>query len=249
MKLSFVIVAAAVLLTFAGCDVLESVSNSGETPTNAEIVEGLKEALKIGAQEAADGLSQVGGYSGNELYKILLPPEADTIVTNISHIPGGQGMLNDVIARINAAAEDAAKEAAPIFTTAITSMTVSDAMGILKGSNDTAATEYLKDTTGDALKNVFKEPLDNALQAPIIAGVSAENSWNTLKSANNTIANTIVGQIAGMQTVNTNLNDYVLDKALYALFNEVGEAEKSIRANPMEYASAIVKKVFSFAKK
>jgi hypothetical protein len=156
-------------------------------------------------------------------------------------------MVNDVTARINLAAERAAGKAVPIFTSAITSMTVSDAMGILKGS-DRAATDYLNRTTGTALKNAFKPELDSALQTPIIGTVSAESSWNTLVSAYNTVANSIVGKLNSMQPVNTSLNDYVLDKALFALFNEVGKAEQSIRADPMAFASDIVQKVFGFAK-
>ena len=110
-----------------------------------EIVAGLKEALITGANNSADILGAVDGYYKDELVKIMLPPEASVIVDNIRKIPGGDDLVEDVLLHINRAAEDAAKEAAPIFVSSIKNMTIQDALGILNGDDD-AATQYLHKT-------------------------------------------------------------------------------------------------------
>ena len=99
-------------------------SSAGVPLTEDEVVRGLKEALSTGARNSAGRLSLENGYYGDPLVKILLPDEAKTIVDNISKIPGGEKLVEDVILRINRAAEDAAKEAAPIFVSSVTLMTI-----------------------------------------------------------------------------------------------------------------------------
>ena len=86
-------------------------------------------------------LSAENGYFGDAAIKILLPDEAKTIVDNILRIPGGDQLVQDAVLRINRAAEDAAKEVAPIFVNSITQMSIKDAFNILNGA-DNAATQY-----------------------------------------------------------------------------------------------------------
>ncbi|MDR2870489.1 MAG: DUF4197 domain-containing protein [Deferribacteraceae bacterium] len=243
------------LLIFAGCvtgqqarDMLEGMRDRGSVaPTSEEIAAGLKEALKVGSTDAAGLLSAAGGYYLNDAYKILLPPDGEKIVTNIAKIPGGQKMVDDVILRINTAAENAASTAAPIFVDAITEMTIADALGILKGGDD-AATQYLYQSTSAKLKETYRPYLKAALDKPLVAGISATQSWDVLTSSYNKVASSIVGKVAGMSTVDSDLEDYVLDKAIAGMFGELAEQEKEIRADPLQYASDIIKKVFSYAK-
>ncbi|MDR2884110.1 MAG: DUF4197 domain-containing protein [Deferribacteraceae bacterium] len=223
-----------------------AVSNS-LVPSTEEIAAGLKEALKVGSKDAASALSASGGYYKNDAYKILLPPDAEKIVTNISKIPGGQRMLDDVVLRINSSAESAAKTAAPIFVDAISDMSITDAVGILKGS-DTSATEYLKSTTTTDLKDAYRPYMQEALAEPLVAGISADKSWNTLKTSYNKVAGSFVGSFAGMETVESDLDEYVLDQAIQGMFGEVAVQEKEIRANPMAYTSDIIQRVFGYAK-
>ncbi|RLD69564.1 MAG: DUF4197 domain-containing protein, partial [Bacteroidetes bacterium] len=132
-----------------GCAELNSLIQSVPTDaplSEAEVVEGLKEALIVGSKNSSSILSAVDGYYGDELVKILLPEEASIIIDNLAKIPGGDKLVEDVVLRINRAAEDAAKEVAPIFINSIKQMTISDAFGILKGA-DNAATQYLSNTT------------------------------------------------------------------------------------------------------
>jgi hypothetical protein len=217
------------------------------TPSTEQMVSALKEALKKGAEGAGAELSVSGAFYNNLARKIPLPPEAKPIIDNISKIPGGQQQINDLVLRINTAAESASKKVAPIFSNAITSMTFSDAANILKGSN-TAATEYLQRTTTNPLKNAFRPELNNALNEPIIAGISAQRAWDTLVGNYNTVANSTVGRLANMQRVNADINEFVLDKALTAVFAQMGDVEKNVRANPVQFLTDIATKVFNWAK-
>ena len=147
----FSIIAAGLMLT--GCAELTKIMQTTGVPaplTESEVSGGLKEALVTGAKIAAQKLSAENGYYGDLAVKILLPDEAKMIIDNISKIPGGDKLVEDVIVRINRAAEDAAKEVAPIFVNSITQMTIMDAFGILNGA-DNAATDYLRRTTTNEL--------------------------------------------------------------------------------------------------
>src|SRR5690606_30912067 len=126
------------LMVSAGCaEVLNVIQSSVSVPlTEDEVVRGLKEALTIGARNSAGKLAAENGYYGDAAVKIFLPEEARVIIDNISRIPGGEQLIEDVILRINRAAEDAAREVAPIFVNSITSMTISDAFNILMGADN-----------------------------------------------------------------------------------------------------------------
>ena len=165
------------LILFSGCAELINVlqSPAGVPLTEDEVVSGLKEALSLGAKNSAEKLSVEDGYYGDAAVKILLPDEAKTIIDNISKIPGGEQLIEDVILRINRAAEDAAKEVAPIFVNSITQMTVRDAFNILKGA-DNAATSYLRATTYDDLYSLYKPKIQSSTEKDIIANISARDS-------------------------------------------------------------------------
>lgn len=239
-----------VLMLLSGCkagNIMSRVSQGdGLQPSNTEIVSGLKEALSIGAERGAKSLSQTDGYY-KSVYKILLPPEADSIINNIAKIPGGQQKVDDVVLRINRAAESAAEKAAPIFVDAISGMTVQDGMDILTGGDD-AATQYLRKTTRAKLVDAYRPTVQSALSEPVIAGISAQSSWNTLAGSYNAVAGSTVGKIAGMQNVQSDLGEYVLDKSVDAMFLQIANEEKEIRANPLGYSSSLIKKVFGYAK-
>ncbi len=152
------------LLLFTGCAELNQLAqqtlNENRPLTTSEIVAGLKEALIVGTDKSADILGMTNGYYQDEMVKILLPPEADVIVSNLNKIPGGSQLVEDVLLRINRAAEDAAKEAKPIFVNSIKSMNITDAVDILRG-NDNAATAYLRRTTYNDLFDLYRPKIKN----------------------------------------------------------------------------------------
>jgi len=238
------------VLICTACASLGSVLQTGDvfTPNNEQMTSALKEALQKGAENAGAELSITGAFTNNLSRKIPLPPDAQPIIKNVSKIPGGQKQIDDLIIRINTAAEVASKSVAQIFVKAITSMTITDAVNILKGSN-TGATEYLERTTTEPLKNAFRPELNKALSQPIIAGISAQQAWETLVKNYNTVANSPAGKLSSMQPVNSDLNEFVLEKALTAVFVEMAGMEKDIRANPAKFLSTVSASVFNWAKK
>ncbi len=125
--------------------------------TNSENIAGLKSALNVGIQDAVGFLGKENGFYSDAALKILLPKEAQPIIDNIKLIPGGQKLVNDAILSLNRSAEDAVKEATPIFKSAITSMSITDAASILFGA-DNAATTYLHGKTYNSLKTDFRQP-------------------------------------------------------------------------------------------
>lgn len=233
------------LLIFSGCAELVNVlQTTGTTAlTEGDVINGLKEALVTGAKNSAGKLSAVDGYYGDAAIKILLPDEAKTIVDNISKIPGGDKLIQDVILRINRAAEDAAKEVAPIFVNSITRMTIQDAFGILKGA-DNAATNYLRNTTYTDLYNLYKPKIQASTEKKIIGNISTKDSWNTLTSKWNTLANSIAGKLANLKPVNTNLDDFLTNKALTGMFSKVEGEELKIRKEVSARVTPLLQKVF-----
>lgn len=213
------------------------------TLTEAEVVRALKEALTVGAENSARKLAAENGYYGDELVKILLPDEAEIIVDNISRIPGGEALVEDVILRINRAAEDAAKEIAPIFISSVRQMTINDAFNILNGS-DNAATEYLRRTTYNELYNLYKPKIQASTEKDIVGNVSLKDSWESLTGKWNSIANTIAGRLANLEPVNTDLDDYLTDKALSGVFLKVEGEEQKIRNEVSARVTPLLQKVF-----
>lgn len=241
----FFILMLAILL--AGCAEVMQIAQSSlntETPlTQNEIIAGLKEALVTGANKSVDILGATDGYYKDDLVKILLPPEADIIVDNVGKIPGGEKLLDDVLLHINRAAEDAAKEAAPIFVNSITQMTISDAVGILKGE-DNAATQYLHKTTYSHLAELYRPKIKASVEKELVKGISTKESWDTLIGKWNKIAGSFLGQTAGLKKVDTELEDYLTQKALDGLFLKIADEEKLIRKDPAARVTGLLKKVF-----
>lgn len=220
-----------------------STTNSVLPVSNAENISGLKSSLNIGIDQAVGNLGVENGFFKDAALKLLLPKEAQPIIDNIKFVPGGQELVDKAVLSLNRSAEDAVKEATPIFKTAIANMSITDAVGILFGS-DNAATEYLRQNTYSQLKTAFAPKVKASLDKPLVANVSTTKTWNTLSSGYNSIAGSAVGSFAGLKTVNVNLEDYVTEKALDALFVKVAAEEKAIRTNPVARVNDLLKRVF-----
>lgn len=242
-KRVLIIVAAA--LVIAGCAEVMKVLESAVPAalTEQDVVAGLKEALITGAKNSAGRLSATDGYYSDLAVRILLPDEAKVIVDNISKIPGGDKLVEDVIVRINRAAEDAAKEVAPVFVTAVTEMTIADAWGILRGA-DNAATGYLHRTTYNQLYSLYKPKIETSTRKKIVAGISTSESWEALTGRWNSFAGSMAGRLAGFNTVNTDLDDFLTRKALDGLFMKVEEEELKIRKDVSARVTPLLQKVF-----
>lgn len=202
---------------------------SGTPLTTEEVANGLKEALIKGISNGSDIVSQLDGYFKNPEIKIPFPPDVKKVEDRLRQIGLGSE-VDKFVMTLNRGAEDAAKEAKPIFIAAIRQMTIQDAWGILKGEPD-AATQYLKRTTSVLLKDKFKPVIKNSLQK-----VNATKYYSDIVTRYN--------QIPMVQKVNPELDDYATDKAIEGLFLMIAKEEKNIRANPAARTTELLKRVF-----
>lgn len=233
-------------ILFIGCaefsQVIEN-QQTGSPLTQQDVINGLKEALKVGINIAAGELSRQDGYYGNEMLRILLPEEARTITENLHRIPGGEALLNEVILRINRSAENAAREVIPVFTDAISALSIPDAFEILRGNND-AATRYLRDKTHERLFSLYQPKIKDSLDKRLVGNLSTNDSWEKLSTQWNRIAGSIAGQIAGFEKVDIELDKYLTGRALEGLFSKLAEEEAKIRNNPRARVSELLQRVF-----
>jgi hypothetical protein len=246
MKTKLIALPLIILSLFSCAELMQVVNTTMASPplTNTEIIAGLKQALAVGTDSSVARVSKTDGYFRDELIKILLPPEAEIITKNISRLPGGEKLVNDVILRINRAAEDAAKEAAPVFISSITGMTISDGLAILKGGEH-AATDYLKSSTSGQLFSLYQPKIKTSIDKKLIGNISTTESWNTLTGEWNKMANSMIGKAAGFKPVTVKLDEYLTQKALDGLFLKIADEEKKIRTDPKARVTDLLKRVFS----
>jgi len=244
MKIKSIII-GAVVVVIAGCAQMMTVLQStGSLPlTEEEVISGLKEALITGAGNAAARLAAENGYYGDATIKIPLPDEARVIIDNITRIPGGEKLVEDVILRINRAAEDAAREVAPIFASSVKQMTVRDAFSILRGA-DNAATDYLKGTTYQELYNLYRPKIQNSTEKKIVGNVSTKDSWVALTERWNTFAGSVAGKLAGFKPVSTDLDDFLTGRALNGVFVKLEIEELKIRKEVSARVTPLLQRVF-----
>ncbi len=208
---------------------LPSKNASLNSLTNTDIISGLKEALAKGTETGTKKLSLTDGFFKDAALKILLPPEALKVEKRLRSLGLGNQVDNAILS-MNRAAEDAAKDAAPIFVNAIKQMSFNDALGILKGG-DSAATKYLRTTTTNPLATAFKPVIEKSL-----VKVDATKYWNDLITTYN--------KLPLVSKVNPDLAGYVTDKALAGIFYQVAQEELKIRKDSLARTSDILKKVF-----
>lgn len=207
-----------------------SPKTTGTGVSEAEAGQGIKEALTQGVTNAVLNLNKTDGFFGSDIYKMLLPPDAQKIEKTLRSAGMGSQVDKAVLA-INRGAEDAVAYAKPIFADAIKEMTVTDALNIVKGSKD-AATQYFKQKTSEKLIAAFTPSVKSSLDK-----VSATQYYDDIVTSYNKFPTTI-------KKVNPDLTSYVVGKAVDALFDQVAKEEAKIRANPMGQASALLQKVF-----
>lgn len=197
---------------------------------SGEVGMGLKEALNNGVGEAVSFLSAEDGYY-KSAYKILLPEDVKNVTSKLKAVPGFANVEDDLIEKMNRAAEDAAEKAKPIFVDAIKQLTFKDAMNLLMGEKD-AATRYLESTTFEQLYGAFKPVIVESLDK-----VNAREYWRNAVTAYN--------KIPFVKKTNPELDDYVARQALGGMFGMVEKKELEIRDNPAMRTTELLQKVFS----
>lgn len=228
--------ALALIVALTSCtatQISQAINGSVNGPkplTSEDVANGLKEALEQGISKGADLVSQTDGYFKNPEIKIPFPPDVQKVEDRLRQIGMGD-QVDRFVMTLNRGAEDAAKEAKPIFVNAIKSMTIDDAWGILKGDDD-AATQYLKRTTTPQLKEKFEPVIQNAL-----------NSTNATKYYSDLVDT--YNKIPLVEKVNPDLEDYATDRAIDGLFVMIAKEEKNIRKDPVARTTDLLKRVFA----
>jgi len=214
-----------------GKEIINDVKGGNSTPklTNEEVIEGLKEALKVGTNNSSAAASKVDGYLKNPRLFIPWPPEAMEMKQKLLKM-GFKKKIEEFETSLNRAAEEAAKNASPVFVDAIMNMTLQDGFAILK-SNDTAATNYLRKTTYTPLEAKFMPVVKDAIKK-----VKVTSYWNPLVTAYN--------KLPGVKKQNPDLDKYVTNKAINGLMILIADEETKIRKDPMARVNDILKKVF-----
>jgi len=200
--------------------------------SNEEVISGLKEALQLGIEKAVNKSSLVDGFLGNPQIRLPFPPDAIKVKEKALQL-GLNTEVEKFETTLNRAAEEAVKEALPIFKDAILQLSVQDGFKILNGGQG-AATNFLKQQTQTALYNAF---LPKVKAATSKVGLTAY--WNPLITKYNTAA-----KLTGGQQLNPDLDAYITQRAIEGLFVLVAQEEDKIRANPAARITDLLAKVF-----
>ena len=236
------IVTGAIFCFLISCEVAQQIAGEiilpteqGESKlTNSEVISGLKEALNIAINNSSSLASKLDGFNGNNLIRLPFPQDA----IRVKEFLDDKGLLQNQIAKfettLNRAAEDASKTAGPIFIDAIKNMSIQDGFTILKGGEG-AATKFLKEKTTAQLIAAFS-PIAKASMDK----VELTKQWSPLADLYN--KSTI---LTGKEKVNSDLDEYVTNKAIDGLFTLMAQEENKIRKDPTARVTDILKKVFS----
>jgi hypothetical protein len=221
----------------AGCAQLEGIDferilAAGAPLDQTTVASGLKQALEVGTERTVSTLSAPGGFSDDPAIRLPLPEALDPLTGTLRKI-GFAGQADALEVSMNVAAEAATAKALPIFTSAITSMSIADAFAILKGPDD-AATNYFRERTSDELRGAFKPIVWNAMQEVGLYAIYQE----------------LVAQYERIPFVKppaVDLESYVTDRTLAAVFGQVALEEARIREDPAARSTALLRQVFGAA--
>lgn len=227
-KILSVLFLSAVL---SSCEVLTNLPvGTGGGVTETEAAGGIKEALSQGLVKAVLQLNKEDGFFKDALYKVLLPPDAKKIENTLRDLGMGK-MVDKAILQINRAAEDAAGYAKPIFVDAIKSMTIADAIGLVK-NGDTSATHFFRVKTTDKLIAAFSPVIKSSLDK-----LDATKYYTDVVNTYNNFPTTF-------KKINPDLPSHVTGKAVDALFDLVSKEEQNIRQNIAARTTDLLRKVF-----
>ena len=219
------------ILAFVPALVLPAVASAAGLAdiSNRDAINGLKEALTRGSHAAVARLGVEDGFLGNERVKIQLPPSLRSVEAVMRSI-GMTAQANELVLRMNRAAEAAVPEARTLLTDAVKRISVQDAKGILTGGDD-AATQYFKRASSEPLAKQFQPIVKKAMEK-----VKLAEKYNEIAASG--------ARLGLVKDEDAKLEDYVTRRALEGLFVAIAEEEKKIRKEPAAAASAIVRRVF-----
>jgi len=207
-----------------------STATSSNQLDESTIASGLRQALEIGSARASKTASTPDGFLANSQIRIHLPESLDGVTDTLRKVGFG-AQVDQFEVKMNRAAESAAAEAKPVFISAVKGMTLTDAMGILKGS-DTAATDYFRSKTSSTLQQKFKPVVRSKMEEVGVYGL-----YNQLISTYN--------GLPLVKKTSFDLESYLANKTQDGLFTLLAEEEVKIRNNPAARTTELLKQVFS----
>ncbi len=227
-----VLITLAASLCLASCAEMSQVLQDGAgqgTQSQAALTRAVKESLELGSVRASDLLSKKGGYSNHPVYRIKLPDTIQPIASRLRQFGLG-GQLDRIEALMNQGAEQAAAEAKTVFIDAVRAMTITDALGIVRGP-ETAATAYFRRQTEASLRQRYLPILERNLEQ-----LGFYKQYKQMLSAYNALPI--------QNKPDLDLEQHALTQSLNALFTQVGEEEKLIRRDPIGRGSSAIAAVF-----
>jgi len=226
-------VGLALSLSLGGCaemsQILQTETGAAGGSNQSALGRAVKESLELSSTRAAELLSKTGGYQNNSLYRIRLPEPVQPIASKLRQFGLG-GQVDQIEKLMNQGAEHAAVEAKGVFVNAVRAMTITDAMGIVRGS-DTAATDYFRQHTEAELRQKYLPIIQNNLRE-----IGFYSQYQQLLTA--------YKQLPLSNKPDLDLEQHVLTQSLKALFTQVGEEEKAIRKDPIGRGSSAIAAVF-----
>ena len=220
------------VLLFSSCAELQTIAeNYPQTGvSNTEIASGLRQALDMGIEKQVTKLTEENGFYNNELVRITLPPELQKVDKTLRDV-GLDALADEGLKVLNRAAEEAVKEATPIFVNAVQEITFNDARNILLGQEN-AATLYLTGKTKEPLYSKFNPVVTNSLEK-----VGATQVWSNIINRYNSLPLT--------SNVNPDLADYVTNQALEGVYTMIAIEEKEIREKVSARTTNLLQRVFA----
>lgn len=205
----------------------------GSALTQDEAAQGIRAALSNGVLSALGIVGRSGGFLNNDLIRIPLPQKLQE-VQKIMAAVGASGMLDQLQTRLNHGAEKAAPVAKSIFMDAVADLSIADAIGIVRGSNN-AATQYLQSKTTPALSQLFTPIMKSSL-----SGTGAFSVLDDITERLQSIP------FAPNLTKNakSDLINHGVKYGLSGVFTYIGKEEAAIRENPAKRSSEILRRVF-----
>jgi len=197
--------------------------------SNSDASAGLKAALDQGVSAAVASLGKTDGFWSNPKVRIPLPENLQRAKSAL-RLMGRSRDVDELERGVNRAAEEAVPQAKQLLTSAVKSMSVEDAKGILRGGND-SVTQFFKAKTAPQLTERF---------LPIVGKVTAKSG---LAQQYNSLAGQ-AAQVGLVKTDEATVERYVTQKALDGLYTMIAEEERKIRANPVAAGSDLIRKVF-----
>jgi hypothetical protein len=232
MKKIYLLLCSVIVLS--SCAELQQIANQlpqgGDVLSQTDIGNGLRAALDQGINREVTKLMSPDGFFKNDLVKILLPEELQKVDDGLRKI-GLSSVANEGLKLLNRAAEEATKEALPIFIDAVKGISFTDAKNILLG-DQRAATSFLETKTQQELYAKFSPVINSNLSK-----VGATDLWSGAINKYNKIPFTT--------SVNPDLTDYVTQKAMEGVFKMIAQEEIQIRENVGARSTDLLKRVFA----